>query len=153
MIYSESATPGVNTVGGTPNSTFINKIAGTRRGNESFMFVKDPKTGNVEKHTLPNARDLIRFLGWKQVGAATIINDHPDKVKERMDAEAAAGIQVPMADEVPADVVHEAPVDPNAAVMEDLNSLRAAYEAATGEKPHPALGKKKLQAGIDAGKK
>lgn len=154
MIISETARPTINLIGGVPNSPIINKVAGSRRGQESTMVVRSPE-GAVERHTLFNARDLIRFHKWTAVSAPHVVNDHPDSIRAQTAAEA---INAKAEAELMAEEQVQAPApqpDANieAEALSELDKLRHEYETVVGTKPDTRWGKKKMQEGIAAARK
>ena len=161
MVVSENSKPVVNMVGGTPNSPHINRVSGSRRPPVSMMKVRSP-SGVLEMHTAPNARDLIRFHGYVQASAPTIIDDHPDALRQQSMIEAmqaqekahyeaqeeaanAGNLSEPDQEEAAASAE-----DPNAKALEALAALRARYKEVTGKDAHPRMGAKKMQEEINA---
>jgi hypothetical protein len=126
-----------------------------------MMKVRSP-AGVVETHTAPNARDLIRFHGYKQASAPTIVDDHPDILRQQSMIESmqaqeqdhfAAQEEAEVAGNLPEVDQNEAASnteDPNAKALEALATLRARYKEVTGKDPHPRMGTKKMQEEIDA---
>jgi len=161
MVISDNSKPTINMIGGIPNSPQVNRVSGSRRPPVSMMKVRSP-AGVVETHTAPNARDLIRFHGYKQASAPTIVDDHPDALRQQSmieamreqeeahfaaQEEAESAGNLPEVDQSGADNSAE---DPNAKALEALAALRVRYKEVTGKDAHPRMGAKKMQEEIDA---
>lgn len=152
MVISDNAKPTINLIGGTPNGNVVNKVAGASRGPVSTILVRSPE-GVTERHTAFNARDLIRFHGWKQVSAPNVVNDHPDANRQQTMVESMREIeeqhynaQAAASEEAPAFEEH----DPNKEALSALQTLRSEYKRVLGKDPHPKLGMKKMREEIDA---
>lgn len=156
MVISENSKPSINMVGGTPNGLVVNRVSGARRAPVTTMRVRSP-AGVVEEHTAPNARDLIRFHGWKQASAPKIVDDHPDTARqqsiiEAMQDEAEAHFENEVVEPVIVPDVVAAPEteNPDTEVVNNLAALRAKYKEVTGKEPDARLGIKKLKEAINS---
>ena len=82
MVVNQQA-PIVNTVGGSVNLVARGTVQGAPRPKESTMKVRSP-SGEIETHTIYNARDLINHHKYVAVSAPRLVNNPANAISDTM---------------------------------------------------------------------
>lgn len=147
--------PIVNKVGGIVTNIPGGTVAGAKRPSEGTVKVRSP-SGEVQTHTIYNARDLINHHGYIPVSRPRLVNNPANVISndlavgaDLVDDELAA-TEYDVEDEEPTvEGISEELVAPVDSAVLEMAALRSAYEQKLGKKPHHKLGKAALQKAID----